>query len=202
MLVVVDSGGGNLRSVEKSLAAAGAAPVVTADPEIVRRADQVVAPGQGAFADCMAGLRGGLDEALVSHIKAGKPYLGICLGLQILFEESEERGPHAGLGIFAGNVARFRDLPGRKIPHMGWNQVAPGPAGLDDAPVELGQSHYYFVHSYYVRPEDASLVALTATYGEDTFCAAIRRDNVVATQFHPEKSQQAGLALLRWFLCL
>ena len=204
MIAVVDAGCGNLRSVERALAAAGATPVVTSDPAVVARADRVVVPGQGAFRDCMRGLGGGLDQAVREHIARGRPYLGICLGLQVLFEESDEQGPCAGLGLLRGRVVRFPAQPGLKIPHMGWNQVTPGPAAAaadGGGPAPPAGEHFYFVHSYYVVPADTSAVALETEYGGVRFCAAVRKDNLYATQFHPEKSQRAGLALLRWFAC-
>jgi glutamine amidotransferase len=200
VIAVVDSGSGNLRSVAKALAAAGGAPVVTSDPEVVRKADRVVVPGQGAFRDCMNGLRGrGLEDAVREVIRAGRPYLGICLGLQVLFEESEEHGPCGGLGILPGRVVRF-DRPGLKVPHMGWNQVIRarphGDPVLEGVPDE---AYVYFVHSYYVVPARDDLVALWCDYG-GRFCAAVRHENLFATQFHPEKSQKVGLALLAGFV--
>lgn len=204
MIAVLDSGTGNLRSVEKALAAAGGDVVVTSDPAVVRRADKIVVPGQGAFRDCLAGLQArGLDQAVREAVAAGKPYFGICLGLQVLFEESEEHGPCAGLGILRGRVVRFRpardaDGRARKVPHMGWNEVRP--TGDDPMWHGLGDAaHVYFVHSYYVEPADPSVVALTCDYGVE-FCAAVRRGNIFATQFHPEKSQRVGLTLLRNFV--
>jgi glutamine amidotransferase len=200
MIAVVDSGSGNLRSVEKALVHAGAGEVrVTSDPDVVRKADRIVVPGQGAFADCTAGLRArGLEPAVREAIAAGKPYLGICLGLQVLFEESDEHGPCAGLGILKGRVVRFADRPGMKVPHMGWNPVAlrrdePMWRGLPDG------AHVYFVHSYYAVPTDPSVVALGCDYGGE-FCAAVRKDNIFACQFHPEKSQAVGLAMLGNFV--
>jgi imidazole glycerol-phosphate synthase subunit HisH len=204
VIAVLDSGTGNLRSVEKAIAAAGGEVTVTSDPDVVRRADKIVVPGQGAFRDCVAGLRArGLDGAVRESIAAGKPYLGICLGLQILFDESEEHGPCAGLGILPGRVVRFRptvDAGGRalKVPHMGWNEVRP----TTDDPLWHGlgdTAHVYFVHSYYVIPSDPSMIALTCDYGVP-FCAAVRHDNIFATQFHPEKSQRIGLTILRNFV--
>ena len=197
MIAVVDSGSGNLRSVERALAHAGGAPVLTRDPDVVRRADRVVVPGQGAFADCMAAMqRSGLGEAVREVIRAGVPYLGICLGLQILFEDSEEHGPVKGLGILPGHVVR---LPaGRlKVPHIGWNQVR----GSRDEPLLRGippEAHFYFIHSYVAVPEQARSVALTCDYG-GAFCAAVREGNLFACQFHPEKSQAVGLRLLANF---
>jgi len=200
-IAVIDAGTGNLRSVEKALARAGGRPVVTRDPDVVRRADRVVVPGQGAFGDFLAGLRErGLEQPLREVIGDGRPYLGICLGLQVLFDSSEEHGPVAGLGILPGRVIRFRpDDHALKVPHMGWNQVRrrggddPLLAGIDDG------SHFYFVHSYHVVPDDPSVVALTTDYGIDV-CAAVRWRNLFACQFHPEKSADHGLRLLGNFV--
>ena len=197
MIAVVDSGSGNLRSVERALAHAGGAPVLTRDPDVVRRADRVVVPGQGAFADCMAAMqRSGLGEAVREVVRAGKPYLGICLGLQILFEDSEEHGPVAGLGILPGHVVRLPAGP-LKVPHIGWNQVR----GARDEPLLRGippEAHFYFIHSYVAVPDEARSVALTCDYG-GAFCAAVRQENLFACQFHPEKSQAVGLRLLANF---
>jgi glutamine amidotransferase len=201
-VAVADTGSGNLRSVEKALATAGADVVVTSDADALARADKLVVPGQGAFGGCVAGLdRGGgaLREAVVGAIGAGKPYLGICLGLQVLFEASEEDPACRGLGVFAGRVRRFADTPGLKIPHMGWNQTRRGPARTDVLGDTPDGSFFYFVHSYYPAPARAEDVALSSEHGVP-FCAAVARDNVFACQFHPEKSQAAGLALLRRFI--
>jgi len=197
-IAVVDSGSGNLRSVERALAHVGGAPRLTGDPDAVRRADLVVVPGQGAFADCMAEMgRRGLGEAVREAVLAGRPYLGICLGLQILFEESEEHGPVAGLGLLPGRVVRLTGDGGRlKVPHIGWNQVE-GREPLLDGVAE--SAHFYFIHSYCAAPSSSELVALTCDYG-GRFCAAVRRDNLFACQFHPEKSQAAGLRLLTNFV--
>ena len=218
MIAVVDSGSGNLRSVERALAHAGGAPVLTRDPDVVRRADRVVVPGQGAFADCMAAMqRSGLGEAVREVVRAGKPYLGICLGLQILFEDSEEHGPVAGLGILPGHVVR---LPAGtlKVPHIGWNQVRGARDGAHGVtPLDVGsrsggdrswgepllrgipaEAHFYFIHSYVAVPDEARSVALTCDYG-GAFCAAVRQGNLFACQFHPEKSQAVGLRLLANF---
>jgi len=203
-IAVVDSGSGNLRSVERALAHVGGAPRLTSDPDDVRRADLVVVPGQGAFADCMAAMRRrGLDQAIAEAVGAGRPYLGICLGLQILFAESDEHGPVAGLGLLPGRVVRFGGEGPRgerlKIPHIGWNQVRtvgrrePLLAGVPEA------GHFYFIHSYCAEPAEPGLTALVCDYGGE-FCAAVRRDNLFACQFHPEKSQTLGLRLLANFV--
>ena len=194
MIAIVDVCSGNLRSVERALAHVGADVAVTRDPEVVRRADKIVVPGQGAFGVFMRGLaERGLGEALREAIATGKPYLGICLGLQVLFEHSEE-GDCAGLGVLAGRVTRLRPTdPRLKIPHMGWNRVRGRAPGIDDG------AYVYFVHSYRVVPADRSIVALEAEHGE-TFCAAIEKDHLFACQFHPEKSQAVGLRMLRQFV--
>jgi glutamine amidotransferase len=204
MVTIVDYGSGNLRSVQKACERIGLAARITADPNVVAEADRLVLPGVGAFGDAMQGLVSrGLVEPIVAHIRADRPFLGICMGLQLLFETGLEGGRHAGLGVLAGEVTRF-DLPaGTKVPHMGWNQVrwaaaAAGPAAAcRDA--GLDGEHFYFVHSYVARPGDASLVAATADYA-GPFCAAVARGRLFATQFHPEKSQAAGMLLLRTVL--
>ena len=195
-VAVLDVCSGNLRSVERALEHVGANVTVTRDPEVVRTADKLVVPGQGAFGVFMRELAArGLGDALRARIAAGVPYLGICLGLQVLFEHSEE-GDCAGLGILRGDVTRLRPTdPRLKIPHMGWNpvQAKQRVRGLADG------AYVYFVHSYRVVPADSSIVALEADHGE-TFCAAIQKDNLFACQFHPEKSQGVGLSLLRAFV--
>lgn len=195
MIAVLDVCSGNLRSVERALAHVGAEVVVTRDPDVVRRAAKIVVPGQGAFGVFMRGLaERGLGEVLREAIAKGTPYLGICLGLQVLFEHSEE-GDVDGLGVLRGSVTRLSPAdPKLKIPHMGWNQVVQHQpvAGIADG------AYVYFVHSYRVAPSDRSIVAFEATHGE-TFCAGIRKDNLLAVQFHPEKSQGVGLSLLRAF---
>ena len=200
MIAIVDVCSGNLRSVERAIAKVGGDVVVTRDPDVVRKADKIVVPGQGAFGVFMRGLgERGLGEALREAIASGRPYLGICLGLQILFEESEEQGPIAGLGVYRGKVVKLAPTdPTLKVPHMGWNRIAqrrPEPllAGIAD------NAYVYFVHSFHAVPEDPSILALESVHGVRV-CAAIRRDNVFACQFHPEKSQAVGLQLLRNFV--
>jgi glutamine amidotransferase len=201
MIAIVDYGMGNLRSVEKGLARSGAPTRVTADPAEIRAADGVVLPGVGAFGACMDNLASrGLTDTIRAVIEDGTPFLGICLGLQLLFEESEEFGPVRGLGILKGKVVRFRGeaLDGLKIPQMGWNQLTV------DRPVaelaDIGERPYvYFVHSYYVVPDDPEITVASTTYGVE-FTAAIAKDNVFACQFHPEKSQAIGLRILENFV--
>lgn len=198
MIVIVDYGMGNLRSVQKGFERVGYAPVISSDPAEVAAADKVVLPGVGAFRDAMAELRRGqLVEPLVEAIRGGKPFLGICLGLQLLFEVGYEDGAHEGLGVLRGEVVRF-DLPRQyKVPHMGWNQaMIRRPAPILKG-VEQG-SYLYFVHSYYVMPQDPSLVAVETDYG-GPFCAMVWRDNLYAAQFHPEKSQTVGMKILENF---
>jgi glutamine amidotransferase len=195
---VVDYGMGNLRSVSKALehVAPGAEVRVTADPQAILSAERVVVPGQGALPDCMRQLgASGAREAVVEATRS-KPFLGICIGLQLLFERGEE-GDTAGLGLLPGRVPRFA-LSGLKIPHIGWNEV------IHARPHALWQgitdrSRFYFVHSYYPAPSDAALTAATSVYGAPFTCA-VARDNIFAVQFHPEKSQSAGLQLLSNFV--
>ena len=201
-IAIVDYGMGNLRSVEKALAhvAPRAAVVITADPAAIRSADRVVFPGQGAMPDCMKCLAdSGLGEA-VREAAGAKPFLGLCIGLQMLFERSDE-GDTPGLAILPGEILAFGDetrRAGFKIPHMGWNeawQTRPHALwrGIPDG------ARFYFVHSYYCVPRDPSLTAATSRYPH-VFTSAIARDNIFATQFHPEKSSTAGLALLENFV--
>ena len=197
-ITVVDYGMGNLRSVSKALehVAPGQEVLVTADPAVIRGADRVVVPGQGALPDCMRSLReSGALEAVLEALRS-KPYLGICLGLQMLFEHGAE-GNTAGLAVLQGNVPRFA-VTGMKIPHMGWNEVLqakPHPlwTGIGD------RSRFYFVHSYHPAPADPGVTAATCVYGAPFTCA-VARDNIFAVQFHPEKSQSAGLQLLSNFV--
>lgn len=198
MIVIIDYQMGNLRSVQKAFERVGHAAAITSDPAVISQAKKLVLPGVGAFVDAIAELeRRGLVEPIRTAIANNKPFFGICLGLQLLFERSTEDGEHAGLGIIPGEVKKF-DLPREyKVPHMGWNEVCwRKKSPLLDGVEEL--SHFYFVHSYYVVPTECEVVAGEADYPEP-FCAAICRDNLFATQFHPEKSQSAGLQLLKNF---
>jgi glutamine amidotransferase len=207
-IVVCDVGLGNLRSVERALLEACKLAGYRADVEVTRDlsrlagADKLVMPGQGGFADCARAMTTGVGDAIRAHIDSGRPYLGICLGLQVLFEGSEEAPGCSGLGVLKGPVVRLRDgvdtVTGAslKIPHTGWNVAQPtANAGLLPAAAE----HFYFVHSFVVAPSDRRVVAATTDYGEP-FVSAVAYDNVFACQFHPEKSQRAGLALLERFL--
>jgi len=197
MIAIIDYGMGNLRSVEKGFLKVGADVSVTNRPDEVEKADAVVLPGVGAFRDCMKELTNlDLIDAVADTINKGKPYLGICLGLQILFSESEEFGRCEGMDIFRGNVVRFEDGD-LKIPHMGWNQLTIQKKNplFHDIP---DKSYFYFVHSYYVAPEDRSIVATTTDYGIE-FTSSVWKDNIFAVQFHPEKSQTLGLRLLKNF---
>ena len=202
MIALLDYGAGNVRSVEKALTAAGGAVELVARPEGVAAADAVVLPGVGAFDDCVNAMQAQeLLSATKDFIANGKPFLGICVGYQALFEQSEEfNSCAAGLGVFEGSVVRFKENE-VKVPQIGWNEVH---FEKPDCPILEGiesGSHFYFVHSFYPRPDDASIIAARTTYGE-TFASAVWRDNVFATQFHPEKSQWVGLQLLENFVKL
>lgn len=197
-IVIVDYGMGNLRSVQKAFEKFGHAAHIASDPNRVAEADKVVLPGVGAFRDAIARLdEAGLVRPLLEHVRSGKPFLGICLGLQLLFSKSYEDGEHAGLDLLAGEVVRFPDLPGLKVPHMGWNQLHIRRQAPMLADVREGDA-VYFVHSYHVMPRDAALIATETDY-PTPFTSSIWSDNVFATQFHPEKSQQVGLNMLRRF---
>jgi imidazole glycerol-phosphate synthase subunit HisH len=198
MIAIVDYEMGNLRSVQKGFERVGHSATITSDAAVLANATKIVLPGVGAFRDAIAALR---ERKLVGPIRdavaAGKPFLGICLGLQLLFDTSFEDGAHQGLGLIPGDVVRFRLPNGYKVPHMGWNQLrfrrrAPVFEGIEDG------AHFYFVHSYYVAPRDTSIVSAETDY-PTPFCSSIWRDNLYAVQFHPEKSQSAGLRLLKNF---
>ena len=197
-IAIIDYQMGNLRSVQKGFEKVGHEAVITSDPAELAKAERIVLPGVGAFGDAIAELRRrDLVKPIKDAISSGKPFLGICLGLQLLFEVGYENGEYEGLGILRGKCIRF-DLPHEfKVPHMGWNrgtikQQAPILKDTADG------TFFYFVHSYYVVPEDPSLIAIEADYGHP-FCAAVWKDNLFATQFHPEKSQGEGLKLLKAF---
>jgi imidazole glycerol-phosphate synthase subunit HisH len=196
--VIVDYGMGNLRSVEKALAAVGGNPLTSGDPEVVRRAPRLILPGVGAFGDAMNNLRDhGLSEAVLEAVGSGRPLLGLCLGLQLLFDESEEFGRHCGLGIIPGAVRRFA-APGLHVPHVGWNQIQ----NVEADPLLEGVpegAYFYFVHSYYVEPADKQDQLAQTQYGH-RFCSIARRGTVWGAQFHPEKSQAMGKRLLSNFV--
>lgn len=195
MITIIDYGMGNLRSVQKACESLGVEAAIATTPAEVASAEKLILPGVGAFRDAIAELRRQeLVEPILAHVAADRPLLGICLGLQLLFERSFEDGEYTGLGILAGDVVRFPESPTLKVPHMGWNRLSRRGATrlLEGIPDE---AHFYFVHSYYVRPNDAANVAATCEHGVE-FCAMIARGNLFATQFHPEKSQRVGLKLL------
>lgn len=198
MIAIIDYDMGNVRSVSKAFEKVGGASVVTRDPKVIDGASHIVLPGVGAFRDCMRNLEEyGLVEPILKSIEKGKPFLGICLGLQLLFEESDEFGVHKGLGVIKGRVERFKDAPGLKVPHMGWNEAKKAKEsslleGIKD------NEFFYFVHSYYAVPSDRSVNLTTTGYGVD-FTSSVEAGNVMACQFHPEKSQKAGLRVLKNF---
>lgn len=188
MIAVLDSGFGNLHSALNALHKIGAQAELVADPDELAKADKVLFPGVGSWGAVMQRLRErGFAEAIRDIVASGKPYLGICMGMQVLLEDSEE-DEGEGLCIFEGSVVKFQT---KKVPQIGWNSVE----SREDEAVPAG--HYYFINSFHVRPSDETLIAATATYMDEGFVAAMRRDNVLAVQFHPEKSAQAGLDLLR-----
>jgi glutamine amidotransferase len=201
-IAIIDYGMGNLRSVQKALEKVGSTATITSDADRIASADKVILPGVGAFRDAIQALRDHrLIDVIHQSVDSGRPFLGICLGMQLLLERSFEDGEYEGLGIIPGSVRRFDVDPSLKIPHMGWNQLSitddANPLFADADP----SAWYYFVHSYYVDPADGSWTAATSDYGGH-FTASVRRENVFATQFHPEKSQSAGLLLLKNFVQL
>lgn len=200
-VTLIDYGAGNLRSVANAMRAIGVEPNIAASPEQLGETTHLVLPGVGSFGNCMEELgKRRLLDPIREWLAAGKPYFGICLGYQILFDSSEETPGVAGLGFVPGVVKRFQEQPGLKIPHMGWNSVVPETpdsgnwAGLGPEP------YFYYVHSYFPVPANRDVIAATTEYGSDKFAAAIELPNVLACQYHPEKSQEAGLRLIRNFL--
>jgi glutamine amidotransferase len=198
-IVIIDYGMGNLRNVQRGFERIGLEAKLTRNKKEIQRASAIVLPGVGAFKDCMTNLeKYGMVESLLRSIEKGKPYLGICLGLQILFSESEEFGSHKGLDLIKGRVVRFKPDPEHKVPHMGWNTVeidreVPMLQGIESG------DFFYFVHSYYVIPEERQWISSFTTYGL-SFVSSIWKENIFATQFHPEKSQQKGLRILENFV--
>lgn len=202
-VVIVDYGIGNLHSVAKALRYAGSDPRISSDPAEVRRAERLVVPGVGAFADCMGCLVGAhLDHPVLEFIRTGRPFLGICVGMQMLFGESLEFGTHTGLGVIAGKVQRLSPEGGLKVPHIGWNAIEPAHqpwAGTLLSDLVPG-AMTYFVHSFAAIPDSDSVRLADTYYGQNRICAAVQQGNVLGTQFHPEKSGEAGLNILNRFL--
>lgn len=202
MIAIIDYDAGNLRSVEKALLAIGETVIVTRNSEEILAADKVILPGVGAFGDAMRKLKEyGLVDTIHEAVDSGKPFLGICLGLQLLFRRSDESEGVEGLSILPGEILRIPDAPGIKIPHIGWNslKVTEG-AKLFEG---LGENPYvYFVHSYYLKADDESIVAATTEYGRTLIHASVQKDNVYACQFHPEKSGSVGMQILKNFAAL
>jgi len=203
LIAIVDYGMGNLRSVQKGFEAVGAEAIITNDSKKILSAKSVVLPGVGAFKECMANLEKlDLIDTVCQSAKSGKPFLGICLGLQLLFNQAEEFGHVDGLGILPGKVVGFKSVKSNsdeplKIPHMGWNtvKVLPGNTLFDSV---ADESYFYFIHSYYVVPQDPAIIATTTFYGAD-FTSGVQHENIYAFQFHPEKSQRLGLTILKNF---
>ena len=201
MIAIIDYDAGNIRSVEKALTALGEQPVVTRDKENILAADKLILPGVGAFGDAMERLRQyGLVEVIREAVKKGTPLLGICLGLQLLFERSDESDGVEGLGILKGEILKIPDSPGLKIPHMGWNSLEIKQGTRQFAGIPNG-SYVYVVHSYYLTAEDTEIVAATTEYSTHIH-AAVEQGNVFACQFHPEKSSEVGLQILKNFISL
>lgn len=199
MTIIVDYGMGNLRSVEKAVRALGSTARISGDPDVIRSAERLILPGVGAFGDAAATLRRiGLGEALRAAVREGRPLLGICLGMQLLLEESEEYGTHAGLGLIPGKVVPFSgpEMAGLRVPHIGWNNITPAPGSFLDG---IADPFMYFVHSFHASGVPEINAAASCTYGR-TFVCALERGNIWGTQFHPEKSGSAGLTVLRRFL--
>jgi len=202
MISIIDYGMGNLRSVQKACEKIGAPAEIIATPDAVRKATKLILPGVGAFRDAIHELqRLQLVEPIVEYVRKDRPFLGICLGLQLLFDVSYEDGEWPGLGVFAGDVVRFPTDLSLKVPHMGWNTLQATPAAARLLRGIPRDASVYFVHSYYVRPRDESLIAACTDYG-GPFTSMIAGGNLFATQFHPEKSQKVGLQLLSNFAAL
>ena len=198
-IVIIDYGMGNLRNVQKAFEKIGLEARLTRGKREIEKSSAIVLPGVGAFKDCMENLKKyGLVEPLLRSIEKGKPYLGICLGLQILFSESEEFGSYKGLDLIKGKVVRFVPDPEHKVPHMGWNTIEKEKEGPMLQGIESGD-FFYFVHSYYVIPDKTQWISSLTTYGKP-FVSSIWKENLFATQFHPEKSQQKGLRILESFV--
>lgn len=199
MIAIIDYDAGNIKSVEKALQKLGQEVVVTRDAEVILGADKVILPGVGAFGDAMANLRNyGLDRVIYQVVEKGTPFLGICLGLQLLFERSDETPGVPGLGILKGEICRIPDGEGLKIPHMGWNNLRLQNEGRLFAGMQQ-DSYVYFVHSYYLKAEEESIVKATCDYGVHIH-ASVEKDNIFACQFHPEKSSDVGLQILKNFV--
>jgi imidazole glycerol-phosphate synthase subunit HisH len=200
-IVIVDYGMANLRSVQKAIEKVGGSAAISGDPNRIAAAVKLILPGVGAFRDAIARLRdAGLAGPICAHVRHGKPFFGICLGMQLLFSKSYEDGEHTGLDLFAGEIVRFAPQPGLKVPHMGWNQLHIRRRAPELADLAEGAA-VYFVHSYYPVPRDAGIIATETDY-PTPFCSAIWHENVFATQFHPEKSQRVGLKMLENFVRL
>ncbi len=201
MIAIIDYDAGNIRSVEKAMDKLGAEYILTRDPDTIKSADGVILPGVGAFGDAMEKLDSyGLRNVLTDYASSNKPFLGICLGMQVLFESSEEAPGVKGLSILPGNILRIKDEPGLKIPHMGWNSlIFHGEKGKLFANT-ADDSYVYFVHSYYLKAKDESIVKASAQYGSTTIHASVEKNNVFGCQFHPEKSSRVGLGILSEFI--
>ena len=199
MIAIIDYGAGNLQSVKKALDYLGCESVITSDKSVIESATHIILPGVGSFGDAMASIRSrGLEEVIKNAASGDKRFLGICLGLQLLFEESEESPGVKGLGIFKGSIVKIPENLGLKVPHMGWNSVDIKQKNGIFADIK-NDSYFYFVHSYYLKDADSNIVAGTAEYGVDIQCA-VQKGKVCATQFHPEKSGEIGLKLLKNFV--
>lgn len=199
MIAIIDYDAGNIKSVEKALQALGEEAVITRDPEILRKADKLILPGVGAFKDAMDKIRGyGLESVIKEQIEKKVPFLGICLGLQLLFEESEENPGVEGLGILKGKIVRIPDRDGLKVPQIGWNSLHFKNNGTLFEGIKEG-AYVYFVHSYYLQAKEPEIVTAETEYGV-TIHASVQKDNVFACQFHPEKSSDVGMQILKNFI--